>query len=135
MIKIMPQRLWKHNCPDNKSLLFMGTEICEQCGQKGIYIGWHYGMYERMSVYQRVTGLKPVGPHRPMAHKLLSPLLCHCVQCKGEGLINNAIEDDYDHCPECDGKGYYVPEGMYPEFQKLRLQILEIYPEAEATNA
>ena len=58
---------------------------------------------ERMGAYQRATGLKPVGVHRPSADKLLKGVSHGCVQCGGEGYFE--VRSAWLWCEVCGGLG------------------------------
>jgi RecJ-like exonuclease len=58
---------------------------------------------ERMGAYQRATGLKPIGVHRPAADKLLKGVSHRCVQCGGEGYVE--VRSAWIWCEVCGGLG------------------------------
>jgi hypothetical protein len=87
-------------------------------------------MIERMSAYQRTTGLKPVGIHRPAADKLLKGVSHRCAQCDGQGYF--AVRNAWVWCEVCGGLGRV----MTPRAQLLlRGRIEEKFPGAGAAQA
>jgi RecJ-like exonuclease len=82
-------------------------------------------MIERMSAYQRATGLKPVGIHRPAADKLLKGVSHRCVHCAGQGYFE--VRNAWVWCEVCGGLGRV----MTPKAQLLlRGRVVEKYPGA-----
>jgi hypothetical protein len=39
---------------------------CSKCGTLSEYDGWRNSMHEAMAWYQKLHGLKPIGPHRQL---------------------------------------------------------------------
>jgi len=60
-------------------------------------------MIEKMSAYQRATGLKPVGVHRPAADKLLKGVSHRCGHCGGQGYVE--VRRAWVWCEVCGGLG------------------------------
>ena len=58
---------------------------------------------DRMSAYQRATGLKPIGRHRPTADRLLRGLSQRCVHCGGDG--HRPVGTRWLWCEACGGLG------------------------------
>ena len=82
-------------------------------------------MIEKMSAYQRATGLKPVGVHRPAADKLLKDVSHRCVQCDGQGYFEH--RNAWLWCEVCRGLGRV----MTPKAQLLlRGRVEERFPGA-----
>ena len=82
-------------------------------------------MIEKMSAYQRATGLKPVGVHRPAADKLLKGVSHRCVQCGGQGYFE--VRRAWVWCEVCGGLGRV----MTPKAQLLlQGRIAETFPDA-----
>ena len=78
---------------------------------------------ERMSAYQRSTGLKPIGLHRPTADRLLRGVSQRCAHCGGDGY--RAVGKSWLWCEACGGLGRL----MTPKAQfTLRRQVMERYP-------
>jgi RecJ-like exonuclease len=85
---------------------------------------------ERMSAYQRATGLKPAGVHRPVADKLLKNVSHRCVQCGGHGYIE--VRAAWIWCEVCGGLGRV----MTPKAQmQLRGRVEARFPDAAAVPA
>jgi len=84
---------------------------------------------ERMSAYQRTTGLKPIGLHRPIADKLLLALSHRCVHCGGDGF--QPVGTRWVWCEGCGGLGRVIT----PKAQlTLRRQVAERYPAAAVSE-
>jgi RecJ-like exonuclease len=82
---------------------------------------------ERLRAYQRATGLKPVGRHRPAADKLLKGVSHRCGQCSGHGYVE--VRSAWIWCEGCGGLGRV----MTPKAQFLfRGRMEERFPEAGA---
>lgn len=98
----MPHVMWRHTCG--------GSEVCESvpechsCGARGVFDGWHLSMWEHVRVYHYVYGLKPFGPHRPHADRLLAPMRDLCVRCGGRTVLT-LDEETWSDCPTCEGTG------------------------------
>ena len=60
-------------------------------------------MIEKMSAYQRTTGLKPIGVHRPAADTLLKGVSHRCVPCGGQGYFE--VRAAWVWCEVCGGLG------------------------------
>ena len=83
-------------------------------------------MIERMGAYQRATGLKPIGVHRPAADKLLKGVSHRCVQCGGQGYVE--VRSAWIWCEVCNGLGRV----MTPKAQLLlRCRVEEKFPGAD----
>jgi len=90
-------------------------------------------MHERMARYQAVYGLKPIGPHRPMADKLLGGKRADCDECDRQGFVARDDGRGWLTCRACEGTGRTwacSPE----EVKATRRTILERFPDAEAVN-
>ncbi len=80
---------------------------------------------ERMRAYERTTGLKPVGRHRPAADKLLKGVSHRCGQCGGRGYTE--VRTAWIWCEVCGGLGRV----MTPKAQLLlRGRVEEKFPGA-----
>ena len=51
------------------------------------YDGWRNSMHEAMAWYQKLHGLKPIGPHRQLADKVMSGAYQTCIECAGYWLL------------------------------------------------
>lgn len=124
----MPYPAWKHYCTDFGGIVTLGQECCSSCGAFGQYDGFRLGRLEAMAAYQRRTGLKPIGAHRPLADMLLGPMFCRCKLCRGRGLILHD-DDAWETCPRCRGTKCVrtVPAA---EFEATRRRILREFPGA-----
>jgi hypothetical protein len=81
-----------------------------------------------MGTYQRRTSLKPLGPHRPLADRLLKDLFEVCRKCGSRGLLDEATEEGWCFCPACDGTGYVVRDSA--AFEQARTEVLKQFPDA-----
>jgi len=126
----VPQRFWKHFCPNYNCETSTGSAVCCSCGQKGEYVGWGYSIIEAMAAYQQRTGLKPAGPHRTMADELLGPLFRVCDVCGGKELLTIAGGSDWKDCPACAGN-CCVPTASKAAWEEARRQVLCIFPDAD----
>lgn len=80
---------------------------------------------ERMRAYERATGLKPVGRHRPAADKLLKGVSQRCMHCGGQGYVE--VRSAWIWCEVCGGLGRV----MTPKAQLLlRGRVEEKFPGA-----
>lgn len=91
------------------------------------------GICQAMARYQTLYGIKPVGPHRPLADSLLKDILCKCDACAGTGLNGAYGSLGYRICPVCHGLGdtYSI---TLDALQALRQQVLDRYPDAAPPN-
>ncbi len=129
----MPYRMWRHRCRCTRGVYWTTQPACASCGVAGRPDGWHLTMYEKMACYQYVYGLKPMGPHRALADKLLTGLRSSCGRCKGRGILSRG-HASWRLCPGCEGTGgaWTVPDEVV---QRARAAVLAQYPEAEARSA
>lgn len=125
----MPHKSWKHHCQQRQREVTTHQEICEHCGQPGQFIGWTYNRIEALNAYTTFTGLKAVGPHRPLADAIFSDLIIPCEICSGRGLLDVDQGAGCRPCPMCNGTGRTL--GVAPHiFSAARLRVLLIYPDA-----
>ncbi|UCF39583.1 MAG: hypothetical protein JSW43_07480, partial [Gemmatimonadota bacterium] len=122
----MPQRYWRHTCQGIEIL--RKTARCPACGVRAEFDGWRYELEEAMAVYQYVTGLKPLGPHRRMADGCLSGMREPCGNCDGRGLL--AVNTTtYALCPACEGTGGLWSR-PFEEVEAVLAQVRAFYPDA-----
>ena len=109
------------------------TPICPMCKLPSEYIGWTINNNERMACYQYVYGLKPLGPHRPLADRLLANTRARCYDCRGTGITISERPAGRRPCPHCEGTGGFlaIPQG---EFDALRQRVLDAFPDAEVKH-
>ena len=129
----MPHKLWKHFCLDSNSEIVCGAQNCSSCGQEGTYAGWGYSSIEAMGAYQQFYGLKPMGPHRPMADKLLCPLVATCSNCQGSGLVDLNLGEDWYFCKTCHGTGRLLACSA-ERWQAARDKVLRTFPDAGVSD-
>ena len=79
----------------------LSLEWANQAGVSTVRIG--PSMIEKMSAYQRATGLKPIGLHRPAADTLLKGVSHRCVPCGGQGYFE--VRRAWVCCEVCGGLG------------------------------
>ena len=128
---LMPQKMWKHTCPEDGSAFWMGTPFCSRCGGPGGYDGWHYRMHEAMARYQSLYGLKPIGPHRRMADELFNDVKVKCEACGGRGPRDVNGGASWEHCGVCRGLGILFT-GPATEIAEIRSRVLDAFPDAAA---
>ncbi len=123
----MPAKSWKHDC--RFGAISLRVEVCWICGKRGRYEGWTYLMFEAMGVYQRLYGLKPIGPHRPLADKLYSRSTVCCTRCRGTGLIEVKNAKAFAPCDHCKGlRRLFVVSAKTRS--EIRARVLQKFPEA-----
>src|SRR5512139_40684 len=125
----MPRKIWERYCENHHAVIRLGKEVCPDCGQKGCYVGWNYSHREVMGHYHSRTGLKPLGPHRPLADELFKPYWQTCPKCKGAGLIDTDYGESWKSCPVCGGD-MVLFTGNAAQREAIRQKILRKYPEA-----
>lgn len=126
----MPHKLWSHAAcghPDVQS----GSRPCPECGQESTVAVWGYSMIEAMGAYQGFYGLKPVGPHRPLANSLLEKLVDTCAACNGNGVLGRESGDGWKTCKICHGFGRRL-NSSESVFLVARKQVLKKFPGAVA---
>jgi hypothetical protein len=74
-------------------------------------------------------GLKPIGPHRPLADELFEGTTRPCETCQGKGLIDVALDEGYRTCSVCSSLGYMFTRST-DEISAIRQRVLEEFPEA-----
>jgi hypothetical protein len=130
----MPHKRWKHLCPDSNSEVISGAQTCLDCGQQGVYAGWGYSMIEAMGAYQRFYRLKPMGPHRPLAHEILGPLVAVCSKCEGSGLVDLNSGEAWEFCKTCQGTGRLVA-CTAEQWQAARDKVLQAFPDSAVNDS
>ncbi len=100
----MPHRTWKHKCCSvaRQRKAITGERRCFHCGELGEFAGWGLSMVEAMGRYQRVTGMKAMGPGRLK----IDVTIRSCAACGGSGYANNPYRKE--KCKECDGEGQWL---------------------------
>jgi hypothetical protein len=102
----------------------MAAELLQLAGEP---MSFGPSTIQRMSAYQRSTGLRPIGLHRPTADRLLRGVSQRCVHCGGDGY--HAVGKSWLWCDACGGLGRL----MTPKAQfTLRCQVMERYPVSAA---
>jgi len=82
------------------------------------------GMCEAMGLYVRRFGLAPLGPHRPLADRLLQGATGPCGACVGKGV----------ECAACSGTGHVV-RWSQAQIDAARAQVLREFPNAAVPKA
>ena len=124
----MPHKFWKHKCKGGAEI-GQGVEICPNCGEHGVYDGWHYSVIEFMAAYSARTGLAPYGEHRALADELIGSRMKKCPQCDGNGVIDINQGESCSNCPLCRGM-LAIFDGTQEELDALRQEVLRAYPYA-----
>ncbi|MGE5244059.1 MAG: hypothetical protein ACM3SQ_07520 [Betaproteobacteria bacterium] len=85
--------------------------------------------------YQMHYGLKPIGPHRGLADRLLNGFHRLCEYCAGDGLLDS---DDFGTawvlCPGCQGWGSH-PFPNDPAIKAMRREVARRFPDAVVSEA
>jgi hypothetical protein len=90
-------------------------------------------MYEKMAVYQYVYGLKPIGPHRGLADRILTPRREQCPSCHGRGIVTLRNGDSWALCGPCEGTGGHWACGL-EEVEALRRRVLHKFPDSAVAD-
>ena len=130
----MPGKKWKFLCGcQNKHTLFSYPE-CKRCGAQGVFDGWHLRMFEAMSAYIKVFGLKPMGYHRDFAGRVMGPLFWSCEVCDGKGTVALSNDEGWLYCPLCNGT-QLVPKVPQEQIDRARQLVLTAFPSAGYPDA
>jgi hypothetical protein len=84
-----------------------------------------------MAGYQRVYGLKCLGPHRRLADEIFKGAFGACQACQGQGVVDSEVTGGWDRCLACDGNGS-VATLPAEEIERRRAIVLEAFPNAAA---
>ena len=100
----MPHRTWTHNCcaASRRQWAMTGERRCPYCNEPGKFAGWERSTVEHMCRFQRVTGMKAMGPGRL---KIDLPIR-HCRACGGSGFVPDPHR--LEACAECGGDGQWL---------------------------
>ena len=80
----MPQKMWKHTCPEGGGrVVGMGSPFCNRCGGLGEYDGWHYRMHVT-TPFQTAVAPKDESGHRDSV-PYDTPAIAHGVQSRKAG--------------------------------------------------
>jgi len=126
----MPRQYWRFPCCVDKGIASTESK-CSRCKRDGVFDGWQLTMHEAMSRYQYVYGLKPLGPHRPMADELLGALRAECRDCQGRGVAAGPTEATWALCATCEGTGGFWRVDEH-EVAVRRARVLQMFPDAGA---
>jgi hypothetical protein len=125
----MPTRFWTHECCESDVGTMSAAQNCPKCGKAGVLAGWHYERLEAMAIYQNQYGLKPTGPHRDLATRLIGEFRAQCVDCDGRGLLDATKDLGFTICRLCRGSGSLLQIDA-TEFDAIRSAVLASYPSA-----
>jgi hypothetical protein len=125
----MPIRFWTHECCESDVGTMSAAQNCRSCGKAGVFAGWHYERLEAMAIYQNQYGLKPTGPHRDLAARLIGEFRAQCVDCDGRGLLESTKAPGFTVCRFCRGSGSLLQIDA-TEFDAIRSAVLASYPSA-----
>lgn len=125
----MPHKIWQHFCRSSGLVVQAGRKTCPYCGASGQYAGWGYSRLERMSSYERKTGLRAIGPHRPLADAVFAPLLRPCEICDAKGWLDIHDGEACCRCPACEGTMVLLRVGE-ETFKAARRRVLKMFPAA-----
>jgi hypothetical protein len=125
----MARAVWEHACPvTGRTKQRDERWTCFRCRERARVASVSYSMIERMGRYSRCYGLAPLGPHRPLADRLLGEIRgVTCEPCGGTGdrIVGN---EDVRDCWPCAGTGI-APE-CWDAIARVRAQVIEAYPES-----
>ena len=106
----MPHKVWRLSCSCSGDV-GMGVgptsrpcsgPACSRCGEPTVFSYWARDSIERMDLYQRVHGLKPLGPHLRLADAVFRGLRESCDACRSTGFVGT---EHWAECPHCEGTG------------------------------
>ena len=104
----MPHKVWRWSCSCDVgmglpiSIPCSGPDPCSHCGEPTVFSYWARDSIEKMHLYQRVHGLKPLGPHRRLADVVFRGLRETCVACGSTGFVGT---EHWAECLYCEGTG------------------------------
>ena len=127
----MPRPIWRHACGDG-DWEFIARPDCPTSGEPAEFEAWCLTRHEARTRYVYVYGLKPLGPHRPMADAALGGMREHCARCQGICVLTSDDGASWSMCPACEGTGglWTCPSD---EVDAVRQAVLACYPGAAAT--
>jgi hypothetical protein len=129
----MPRRYYSLTCSHGQSGVRTSASACSVCGAPGHFECWSLGMHESMARYQYVYGMKPIGPHRHEADRILGALRATCSMCQGNGLLWPEDGGSWSACPVCEATG-----GSWicsaEEKEAARQRVLALHPDAGASS-
>ena len=111
----MPQRLWAPTCA-HESCVLTSDSKCRRCGRQ-----------------HHVYGLKPIGPHRGLADRILTPRREQCPSCHGRGIVTLRNGDAWALCGPCEGTGGHWACGL-EEVEALRRRVLHKFPDSAVAD-
>ena len=125
----MARAVWEHACPATGQTKQRDERwTCFRCRQRAGLASVRYSMIEQMGKYSRCYGLGSVGPHRPLADKLLKEVaVITCEPCAGTG-DRIVGDEDVRNCWPCAGTGI-APES-WDAVARVRAHVIEAYPES-----
>lgn len=129
----MPQKFWQNACCEE---LWRGSPRACKCAasRKNQRSRWSLGMHEAMLRYQLHYGLRPIGPHRKLADRLLDAVTETCPGCDGEGLLDSGDRATWTLCSRCRGFGA-LPFPNAPELKTVRAEVAAKFPGAVVPDA
>ena len=126
----MPQPSWTHTCRKTGRTRADRTPFrCWRCFGQAEFAGWTNSVVEMMGDYQRVHGLKCIGPHRPLADQVFAGAFFRCATCHGSGYYDDLGHRRWGPCGECGGLGQ-LPTVSQEDIERRRAIVLEAFPDA-----
>jgi hypothetical protein len=90
-------------------------------------------MHENIARYQYVYGLKPIGPHRRDADRIMGALRATCPTCEGGGILWPEDGRAWRVCLACEGTGGFWT--CSPEREEAaRRWVRSLHPDAGVTR-
>jgi hypothetical protein len=126
----MPRPNWTHTCTKTgRTRNDWKPFRCWRCFGQAEFSGWSHSVVEMMGDYQRVYGLKCIGPHRPLADQVFAGAFLTCATCGGSGYHDDLAHRRSGVCADCDGLGRR-PTVSQEDMERRRATVLAAFPDA-----
>lgn len=126
----MPRPNWTHTCTKTgRTRNDWKPFRCWRCLGQAAFSGWSHSVVEMMGEYQRVHGLKCIGPHRPLADQVFAGAFFRCATCGGSGYHDDLAHRRWGVCADCDGLGQR-PTVSREDVERRRAIVLAAFPDA-----
>ncbi|MFO7691770.1 MAG: hypothetical protein R6V57_01675 [Vicinamibacterales bacterium] len=125
----MARAVWEHTCPATGRTKQRDERwTCFRCRERARLASVSYSMIEQMGKYTRCFGFGSVGPHRPLADKLLNEItVVKCEPCAGTG-DRIVGDEDLRDCWPCAGTG--IATECWDAIARVRAQVIDAYPKS-----
>ena len=126
----MPRPNWTHTCrKSGRTRNAWKPFRCWRCCGQAEFSGWSHSVVEMMGEYQRVHGLKCIGPHRRLADQVFAGAFLTCATCGGSGYHDDLAHRRSGVCADCDGLGQR-PTVSREDIERRRALVLAAFPDA-----